>query len=201
MAAGLRRCEPTVADIRNAADGDPAPDGGTLAAGRGVELGHVFKLGTRYSEALGADVLDEKGERVPLVMGCYGIGVGRILLAAVERFHDDRGIVWPAALAPYSVIVTPIRNEGEMAEVAARLHDELTAAGVDVLLDDRDERPGVKFADADLIGVPLRVTVGDRGLKDGQVELKRRGETDPEMIALDGAAEVVRAAVSGPGGD
>ena len=179
--------EPTVADIRNAVEGDPSPkgDGGVLSEKRGVELGHVFKLGTKYSDALNARYLGEDGERRPLVMGCYGIGVGRILLAAVEQFHDDRGIVWPAALAPFSVVVTPIKYDGEVRAAADRLHDELTAAGIDVLLDDRDERPGSKFADADLIGIPLRITIGDRGLRTAEVEFKRRDEKDPTMVKLD----------------
>ena len=192
----------TVADIRNAVEGDPSPtgDGGVLSEKRGVELGHVFKLGTKYSDALNAKYLGEDGERRPLVMGCYGIGVGRILLAAVEQFHDDRGIVWPTALAPFSVVVTPIKYDGDAKAAADRLHDELTARGIDVLLDDRDERPGSKFADADLIGIPLRITIGDRGLRTGEVEFKRRGEKDPTMVKLDDAAEaaatIVRPAAS-----
>ena len=183
-----------VADIRNAQAGDPSPknDGGVLEEVRGIELGHVFKLGTRYSDALDAQYLGEDGVRHPIVMGCYGIGVGRVLIAAAEQFHDDRGLIWPAAIAPFSAVVTPIRYEGEMKDVADKLYDDLTLAGVDVLLDDRDERPGVKFADADLIGVPLRITVGDRGLKDGVVELKRRGQADAENVAV---AEAVETAV------
>lgn len=175
-----------VADIRNAMDGDASPvgDGGMLKASKGIEIGHVFKLGTKYSDALSALYLDEAGKQNPLIMGCYGIGVGRILIAAVESLHDERGIVWPAAIAPYSVIVTPIKYDGEMKEAADKLYQQLWDAGIDTILDDRDARPGVKFADADLIGIPLRITVGDRGLKENKVELKQRTAKDPEMVEL-----------------
>ena len=145
----------------------------------------MFKLGTKYSEAMDARFLDDKGEKHPLIMGCYGIGVGRILIAAVESLHDDKGIVWPPPIAPYSVIITPIKYEGEVKQVADRLHDELNAAGIDTLLDDRDARPGVKFADADLIGIPIRINVGERGLKEGNVELKSRRAPEPELVQLD----------------
>ena len=175
-----------VTDIRNAADGDPSPrnDGGKLKASKGIEIGHVFKLGTKYSDALGAKFLDEKGESHSMIMGCYGIGVGRILIAAVEALHDDKGIVWPAAIAPYTVVITPIRYDGEVKAAADKLYDELTSAGVDVLLDDRDARPGFKFADADLIGIPIRINVGDRGLKEQKVELKQRTAAEAEMVSL-----------------
>src|SRR5439155_16381990 len=158
-------------------EGDPSPknDGGILHATKGIEIGHVFKLGTKYSDALGAKVLDEKGQSIPMIMGCYGIGVGRILIAAIESFHDDRGIIWPVPIAPFSVVITPIKYDGEVKQTADRLYDELNAAGIDTLLDDRIEaRPGFKFADADLIGIPVRINIGDRGLKEGKVELKRR---------------------------
>jgi prolyl-tRNA synthetase len=176
-----------VADVRNAIAGDPSPknDGGVLKTSKGIEIGHVFKLGTKYSEAMDARFLDDKGEKHPLIMGCYGIGVGRILIAAVESLHDDKGIVWPPPIAPYSVIITPIKYEGEVKQVADRLHDELNAAGIDTLLDDRDARPGVKFADADLIGIPIRINVGERGLKEGNVELKSRRAPEPELVQLD----------------
>ena len=175
-----------IADIRNAAAGDPSPknDGGKLVASKGIEIGHVFKLGTKYSTALGANYLDAAGQQHPMIMGCYGIGVGRILIAAVESLHDERGIKWPVAIAPFSVVVTPIKYDGEVRAAADRLYAELTAAGIDTLLDDRDARPGSKFADADLIGIPVRLTVGDRGLKDGQVELKRRSAAEPEMVPV-----------------
>lgn len=187
----------TVADIRNAAAGDPSPknDGGKLQASKGIEIGHVFKLGTKYSDALGANFLDEKGASHPILMGCYGIGVGRILISAVESLHDDKGIVWPVAIAPFSVIITPIKYDGEVKTAADNLYKTLTAAGIDTLLDDRDARPGVKFADADLIGIPLRITIGDRGLKEGKVELKKRTATEPEMAGLDGIVERVKAAL------
>jgi prolyl-tRNA synthetase len=176
-----------VADIRNAAAGDPSPknDGGKLVASKGIEIGHVFKLGTKYSEALGAQFIDEKGEQHPIIMGCYGIGVGRILIAAVESMHDDKGIVWPVAIAPYTVILTPIKYDGEVKTATDRLYQELNAAGIDTLLDDRDQRPGVKFNDADLIGIPIRVNIGDRGLKEGKVELKKRTAAEAEMVAIE----------------
>ena len=188
-----------VADIRNAADGDPSPvgDGGVLRISRGIELGHVFKLGTRYTVALDAAVQTESAGTTPVVMGCYGIGIGRMLISAVERFHDDRGIIWPAALAPFSVCITPIKYEGDVKAACDKLYLDLTAAGVDAILDDRpDARAGAKFADADLIGFPIRLTVGDRGLAEGKVELKRRTSADAESVALGDAVEAVRAALS-----
>jgi len=187
-----------VADIRNATAGDPSPknDGGVLQASKGIEIGHVFKLGTKYSTALGANFLDDKGAQNPMIMGCYGIGVGRILIAAVESLHDDKGIVWPVAIAPYSVIVTPIKYDGEVKQAADKLYAALNAAGIDTLLDDRDARPGFKFADADLIGIPVRLTIGDRGLKEGKVELKRRKAAEPEMVSIDQAIEAVKAALA-----
>jgi prolyl-tRNA synthetase len=183
-----------VADIRNAVAGDPSPknDGGKLVAQKGIEIGHVFKLGTLYSEALDAKFLDDKGEPHPMIMGCYGIGIGRILISAIESFHDDKGIIWPTAIAPYSVVVTPIKYEGDVKAAADKLYDELNAAGIDTLLDDRDARPGVKFADADLIGFPVRINVGDRGLKEGKVELKRRSAPDAELVPLDAVVDRVR---------
>ena len=187
-----------VADVRNAIDGDPSPknDGGVLRMSRGIELGHVFKLGTKYSVALEAIFKDDAGASHPILMGCYGIGLGRILVAAIEHSHDDRGIIWPAAIAPYSCVVTPVRYEGETKSVADQLHDELNGAGIDTLLDDRiDARPGVKFADADLIGIPLRINVGDRGLKEGKVELKRRSKSEAEMIPIAEVVARVRAAL------
>jgi prolyl-tRNA synthetase len=186
-----------IADIRNAAAGDPSPknDGGKLVASKGIEIGHVFKLGTKYSTALGANYLDEKGAQHPLIMGCYGIGVGRILIAAVESLHDDKGIIWPIAIAPYTVVVTPIRYDAEMKTAADELYKKLNAAGIDTLLDDRDARPGFKFADADLIGFPIRITVGDRGLKEGKVELKERKAAEPVMVGIAEAIERVRAIV------
>jgi prolyl-tRNA synthetase len=184
-----------VADIRNAVAGDPSPknDGGKLVAAKGIEIGHVFKLGTKYSTALGANVLDAEGKSLPVIMGCYGIGVGRILIAAVESLHDEKGIKWPVAIAPFSVVVTPIKYDGEVKTAADQLYAELNAAGIDTLLDDRDARPGFKFADADLIGFPVRVTIGDRGLKEGKVEVKLRSAAEPEMVAVADVIARVRA--------
>ena len=181
-----------VADIRNAVDGDPSPkgDGGVLRETRGIEVGHVFKLGTKYSESLDFKVLDEQNQRQPVIMGCYGIGANRILAAAIERDggHDEHGIIWPARIAPYEMILTAIRCEGRVAEVTQRLADELEALGHEVLIDDRDERPGVKFKDADLVGIPLRITIGEKGLKDDQVELKPRRQGEVVSVSIAQAA-------------
>ncbi len=171
--------EPIVADIRNVREGDPSPDGkGVLAIQRGIEVGHVFLLGTRYSEAMNALFVDADGQSKPFQMGCYGIGITRLLGAAIEQNHDERGIVWPRPIAPFEVVIVPLgyaRSE-VVRSTADALHEQLLAEGVDVLLDDRDERPGAMFADWELIGVPVRVTVGERGLKEGKIEvLVRRG--------------------------
>lgn len=178
-----------VADIRNAVDGDPSPknDGGVLRASKGIEIGHVFKLGCKYTDALDLTVLDEKQNRVKAIMGCYGIGVNRILASAIESEggHDERGIIWPRSIAPYHVVITPIKYEGPVKEAADRVYRELTDAGVEVLLDDRGERPGVMFNDADLIGIPLRLTVGEKGLATGEVEFKPRAAEKAEMVKLD----------------
>ena len=166
-----------VADIRNVVEGDPSPDGkGRLAIQRGIEVGHVFYLGTKYSEAMKATYLDETGKPALMEMGCYGIGVTRIVGAAIEQNHDEKGIIWPSAIAPFQVVVCPVgaaKSEMVRAESEA-IYQELLMAGVDVALDDRDERPGAMFADWELIGVPVRVTVGERSLKEGQLELLRR---------------------------
>lgn len=182
-------------DLRNATDGDPCPRCGTaMVENSGIEIGHVFKLGTKYSKTMGASYLDEHGQEVPVIMGCYGIGVNRILASAVEAFHDDNGILWPLALAPYEVIVVPLQTNNEaVMEVAETLAKELTEAGVDVLLDDRDQRPGFKFKDADLIGVPLRVVIGERGLKEGTLEVKWRDESAARNISAANAGESVLA--------
>jgi prolyl-tRNA synthetase len=183
-----------VADIRNAIEGDSSPrnDGGRLVLRRAIEVGHIFQLGDKYSAALGALVQDEAGHKRPVLMGCYGIGIGRMLAAAAEALGDDNGLVWPVAIAPYAVVITPVRYDGATKAAADRLYDQLSAAGVDVLLDDRDARPGAKFADADLIGFPVRVTVGERGLKDGKVELKQRTAPGAETVPLADAVERVR---------
>ena len=166
-----------VADLRNVVEGDPSPDDmGTLSILRGIEVGHVFALGSVYSKAMGATYLDAQGQSHSIEMGCYGIGVTRIVAAAIEQHHDDKGIIWPQAMAPFTVAIAPIgydRSEAVRA-LADRLHDALSAQGIDVLLDDRGERPGVMFADLELIGIPHRITIGERGLKDGNVEYQAR---------------------------
>ncbi len=188
--------EPQVEDLRNVKAGDPSPDGrGVLALCRGIEVGHIFQLRTAYSLKMEATFLDETGKPRPFEMGCYGIGITRVVGAAIEQNFDDRGIVWPRALAPFEVVVCPVgwgRNDA-VRQAALALHDELAAAGVDVLLDDRDLRPGVMFADWELIGVPLRITVGDRGLEDGAVEMQARRDGVVTNVPL---AEAGRAAVA-----
>lgn len=178
------------ADLRNAQDGDPCPRcSGTLSLRHAIEVGHVFKLGTKYSEALGARFLDHHEQLRPIVMGCYGIGINRILAALIETSHDDQGIIWPVALAPYEVIVVPVNvAHDQTRRVSEQLHDALVTEGIETLLDDRDLRAGVKFKDADLVGFPLRVVIGERGLKQGQVEIKWRWEAEAQSIGLDEAA-------------
>ncbi len=176
-----------VADIRNVVDGDPSPDGhGTLSIVRGIEVGHVFALGDVYSTAMGATYLDASGHSHVIQMGCYGIGVTRVVAAAIEQNHDERGIVWPPAMSPFAVAIAPIGYERNTAvrEHADRLHDELADAGVEVLLDDRGERPGVMFADLELIGIPHRITIGERGLKEGTVEYQSRRRGDSSKVAI-----------------
>jgi prolyl-tRNA synthetase len=188
-----------VADIRNVVKGDPSPDGkGTLDILRGIEVGHVFALGHLYSEALGATFLDADGHAKVMEMGCYGIGCTRVVAAAIEQNHDEKGIIWPLPLAPFAVAIAPIgydRNE-EVRAQADRLHDELEAAGVEVLLDDRGERPGVMFADLELIGIPHRVTIGDRGLKDDNVEYQARRETAATAVPVAEIVAFIRARVA-----
>jgi prolyl-tRNA synthetase len=180
--------EPTViADLRNVVAGDPSPDGkGVLAIQRGIEVGHIFLLGTKYSDAMKANFLDENGKPQAFVMGCYGIGVTRLLGAAIEQNHDERGMMWPLAMAPFSVVICAIGYErsAEVKVAADQLHDDLMAAGIDVVLDDRGERPGAMFADWELIGVPQRVVMSDRGLKAGTVELQGRRETAATTLPL-----------------
>ena len=192
--------EPAVADIRNVRAGDTSPDGhGTLEICRGIEVGHIFQLRTRYSNALHATFLDETGKPRPFEMGCYGIGITRIAGAAIEQNFDERGIVWPRALAPFEVVVCPVgwgRNEA-VRNAASALHDELVEAGVDVIVDDRDLRPGVMFADWELIGVPLRITIGDRGLKDAKVEMQARRDGATVDVALADAGRTVLERLAG----
>ncbi|MFW6198088.1 MAG: proline--tRNA ligase, partial [Myxococcota bacterium] len=182
-----------LADIRLVTDRDRCPRcQSPLTLYRGIEGGHIFVLGTHYSAAMGATFLDENGDDHPLVMGCYGIGVSRLVAAAIEQHHDDQGICWPAAIAPFEVIVSTLGKDAAVAETGERLYHELRELGLDTLFDDRDDRPGVKFKDADLIGIPLRITVGARGLKDGQVEIKARSEADATRVAVDAAAATAR---------
>jgi prolyl-tRNA synthetase len=184
-----------VADLRNVVEGDASPDGqGPLAIERGIEVGHVFYLGTKYSKAMNATFLDVNGKPQFMEMGCYGIGITRLPAAAIEQNHDDKGIIWPDAIAPFTVVLCPISPDRfpEVKAAADRLYEELTAAGVDVILDDRNERPGAMFADWELIGVPHRVTIGDRALKEGQVEYQHRRDAQATRIAVaDIAAHVL----------
>jgi len=188
-----------VADIRNVVAGDPSPDGdGVLAIQRGIEVGHVFYLGTKkYSLPMKASFLDENGKPQPFEMGCYGIGVTRILGAAIEQNHDERGMVWPASIAPFACVVCPIGMDRspEVAQAAQALHDGLAAAGIDVVLDDRGERPGAMFADWELIGVPLRLVVSDRGLKAGTVEMQGRRDSAATAVPLHEAVAAASAAL------
>ncbi|MGB9128802.1 MAG: proline--tRNA ligase [Thiobacillus sp.] len=189
-----------VADIRNVMPGDPSPDGqGSLQLCRGIEVGHVFQLGSKYSQAMNATYLDEAGKSQAMEMGCYGIGVSRIVASAIEQHHDEKGIIWPTTMAPFLLVIVAIGyGKSEMVKAAAdTFYDELTAAGFDVLLDDRDERPGVMFADAELIGIPHRVTIGERGLKDGMIEYQpRRPEAgqsgEAQKIALADATKLLK---------
>jgi prolyl-tRNA synthetase len=185
-----------VADLRNVVAGDPSPDGkGVLAIQRGIEVGHVFLLGTKYSEPMKATFLDESGKPQLMVMGCYGIGVTRLLGAAIEQNHDERGIIWPMAMAPFHVVLCPIGYDRtpEVKTAADKLHDELQAMGIDVVLDDRGERPGAMFADWELIGVPLRVVISDRGLKAGTLEVQGRRETAASTVPVADIVALVKA--------
>ena len=188
--------EAKVADLRNVVEGDRSPCGqGTLKLQRGIEVGHVFYLGTKYSEALNATFLDETGKPQVLEMGCYGIGVTRLVGAAIEQGHDDKGIIWPDSIAPFTTVICPMgyaKSEAVRAE-ADRIYGELKAAGVDVILDDRDMRPGVMFADWELIGVPHRIVIGDRGLKTGEVEYAHRKDLgNKQMIKTEEIVEFVK---------
>jgi len=188
-----------VADIRNVVAGDPSPDGkGTLEIARGIEVGHVFQLRTTYTQKMGVNYIDEKGETKPMEMGCYGIGVTRIVAAAIEQNHDKDGIIWPRPLAPFEVLLIAVNPEDEAVKrTAEEIYAQLQQKGIDVLFDDRDERPGVKFKDADLVGLPVRVTVGPRALARGNVELKRRADAQPTEVPIAEAAKKA-AAMVGP---
>jgi prolyl-tRNA synthetase len=184
-----------IADLRNVVEGDPSPTGnGTLKIVRGIEVGHIFQLGKIYSEAMKATVLDESGKSVAPYMGCYGIGVTRIVAAAIEQNHDERGIIWPEPIAPFHVVLVPIgaQKSDRVREVADKLYSELTAAGIEVLYDDRDARPGVKFADAELIGIPHRLVVGERGVDAGKLEYRGRRDTESTEFPLNDALAFIR---------
>ena len=187
---------PAGADLRNVVAGDPSPSGtGKLKIVRGIEVGHIFQLGRKYSSAMNATVLDEAGQAVTLLMGCYGIGVTRIVAAAIEQHHDERGIIWPAALAPFHVVLIPLnlQKSARVRERADALYAQLGAAGIEVLYDDRDARPGVKFAEAELLGIPHRIVLGERGLEAGTCEYRHRPDTDNQDIALDDILAFIKA--------
>ena len=187
--------EPAIADIRNVVEGDPSPDSkGALALCRGIEVGHIFQLRTKYSQALNLGFLDESGKTQVMEMGCYGIGVTRIVAAAIEQNHDERGIIFPRSIAPFDLAIVPIGYHKSTAvrDAADRLHAELLAEGIDVLLDDRNERPGVMFADMELIGVPHRVVIGDRGLQKGLIEYKGRCDAQPRNLPLEEAKKSIK---------
>ena len=186
--------EPAVADLRNVVDGDAAPDGrGRLSVARGIEVGHIFQLGRKYSEAMGANVLDEQGRNIAMYMGCYGIGVTRIVAAAIEQNHDELGIVWPAPLAPFQVILVALNwaKSERVRDASELLYRDLLKAGIEVLLDDRDARPGVKFADAEQVGIPHRVVVSERGLDAGRLEYRHRRASANEEIPMQQAVAFV----------
>ena len=191
-----------MADIARAQAGDTCLScGGTLSVTHGIEVGHIFKLGTFLSEKLGAFFTDEKGGSRPIVMGCYGIGLGRLVSAAIEQNHDDKGIIWPLAIAPYQVYLCPLYRAGSgVAAAAEKLYEELEKAGIEVLFDDRDESPGIKFNDADLLGIPLRVTVSARTLEKSSVELKLRAEKESELVPLTEAVSRLGKLISGDNG-
>ena len=181
-----RDCSPgSVQDLRQVQEGDPSPDGhGVLQIKRGIEVGHIFQLGTKYSEVMNARVLDETGRNVTMIMGCYGIGVSRIVAAAIEQNHDESGIIWPASMAPFQIAIIPLNMHKSPAvtECAKELYGALSDAGVEVLMDDRNERPGVKFADMELIGIPHRIVIGDRALADDNIEYKGRRDADSQLV-------------------
>lgn len=182
------------ADFRDVVDGDPSPDGeGQLTIKRGIEVGHIFQLGTKYSEAMNASVQNEDGQNQLINMGCYGIGVSRLVAATIEQHNDEAGICWPISIAPFELVVIPLNmhKSEAVAEAAQKLYQQLLERGYDVLLDDRSERPGVKFADMELIGIPHQVVVGDRGLKDGKIEYKGRRDADKQLLPLDQALDFI----------
>jgi len=189
-----------IEDIRNVVEGDPSPDGeGSLLIKRGIEVGHIFQLGTKYAEALNATVLNENGKDQTMLMGCYGIGVTRVVAAAIEQNNDENGIIWPESIAPFQIAIIPLnmQKSADVAEHSTRLYQQLSELGYDVLLDDRNERPGVKFADMELIGIPHRLVIGDRGLKEGKIEYKGRQDADNQHIAISDILDFVTQSISG----
>ncbi len=191
--------EPMVVDMRNVVEGDPSPDGkGTIQIKRGIEVGHIFQLGQKYSKAMNATVLDETGKAVVMTMGCYGIGVSRIVAAAIEQNHDERGIVWPDSIAPFTVALVPmnLHRSERIREAAEKLYSELKAARIDVILDDRPERAGVLFADMELIGIPHRITLGEKSLEKGMVEYTNRRSMQTELLPLDSIVNLLKEKVS-----
>ena len=196
---GRDLAEPNVADLRNVQEGDPSPDGqGKLTIARGIEVGHIFQLGKNYSEAMKARVLNENGQSVTMTMGCYGIGVSRVVAAAIEQNHDDRGIIWPTALAPFQVALLPMKlnKSYRVQEAIEKLYNELQDLGIEVLLDDRNVRPGFMFADMELTGIPHRIVLGERGLDDGQVEYRGRRDTETKLIPIDELVSFIKEQLS-----
>jgi prolyl-tRNA synthetase len=180
--------EPVSVDIRNVVEGDPSPDGrGNLQIKRGIEVGHIFQLGQKYSQAMKANVLDADGKATTLTMGCYGIGVSRVVASAIEQNHDDKGIIWPDSIAPFQVVILAmnIKKSGRVRQAADELYAKLIATGVDVLIDDRGERPGIMFADMELIGIPHRIIVGDKSLDNNVYEYKSRASSDAEEVPVE----------------
>ena len=187
--------DPETVDLRNVVAGDPVPGGsGALKIARGIEVGHIFQLGTKYSEAMGATVQSKDGKDVNMLMGCYGIGITRIVGAAIEQNHDENGIIWPAPITPFDVALVPINLQRSeiVREAAEALYEELQAMGLDVLYDDRDVRPGVKFADAELIGIPHRLVVSERGLAAGELEYRHRRDSEARNLKRDSALELLK---------
>jgi prolyl-tRNA synthetase len=193
--------DPPALDLHNVVAGDRSPDGrGHLQIARGIEVGHIFQLGRKYSAAMNATVLDEGGRSVTLYMGCYGIGVTRIVAAAIEQNHDELGIIWPNAIAPFHVVLVPLnmQKSQRVREAADRLYAELLQAGIEVLYDDRDARPGVKFAEADLLGIPHRLVLSERGIDAGTIEYKHRRAAEPTDVERSGVTELITRAVERP---
>jgi prolyl-tRNA synthetase len=191
---------PTIADLRNVQEGDPSPCGqGTLQIKRGIEVGHIFQLGTKYSEAMSATVLNENGKATVLEMGCYGVGVTRVVAAAIEQNHDENGIIWPASLAPFQIALVPLNYDKseKVRNVADEIYTALQTAGIEVLLDDRKERPGVKFADMELMGLPHRLVISERGIEAGAYEYKGRRNSEKQDVSAAGIVEFLTQKVMG----